>query len=108
MAALSSHWSFAIGPSYASRPESGRSALTAATPTTVCHSMEPEAGLGWGRLLFVELAHILHGLDDAADFVVCVCEVSDIDLASLTLMAAKNPLSGLINHQLYSFKNKYR
>jgi len=24
--------------------------------------MEPEAGLGWGRLLFVELGHILHGL----------------------------------------------
>src|SRR5215831_15084184 len=66
MAPLSSLWSFAIGPSYASRPESGSSDLTAATPTTVCHSMEPEAVLGWGRSLFVELGHLLHGLDDVA------------------------------------------
>src|SRR5215813_32863 len=98
MAPLSSLWSFAIGPSYASRPESGSSDLTAATPTTVCHSMEPEAVLGWGRSLFVELGHVLHGLDDVADFAAGVGKRHRSPLTN-PLRAAKYHLSTLFNLQ---------
>jgi hypothetical protein len=68
--------------------------------------MEPEAVLGWGRSLFVELGHVLHGLDDVADFAAGVGKQHRSPLTNPS-RAAKYHLSTLVNHQLYSFKNKY-